>query len=1181
MLMDYGSIRKGDVGLFLQCNSRQPPAQFQWRDYKHTYWVHWQQVELLDTPTRAQPKAVTKVTQTKARDGSAMLWEFGMRASLWMLFSHLRQTWEGSNTANLAATTCLITEALGLVRELPNDTIPNKCATSPHWTAVLHEVCRLLLDVAGPGAAVPADTRDSAIILGLEIAVRTKRLRSLLGASITLLRVARNFDRASEPPFVIKGAVGVLRQLSSYCEQNDDVAEAEQLVATGRDGAEDLNVMDCAVELLRYAARLQPSRTLSARVFTLGDIPNNDANDIDNGESSMSGAPSVWRSVASLSPVQIVAGAKVVLFVTQSGQLFVIGCGRALGLGLGPSGSVSTPIEIQFPDGDIEIAHVSANHHVLACTRDGALYSWGDNARGCLGQGDDAHLDRPKRVDGIGDVVFTSCGESYSAAVTRVAWTYSSSSSSSDDQGSGNLFTWGRASLGRLGHGDRVDQSTPRLVMGLVGSDVTPIDVVQVSCGSGDAHTLVLTRAGRVYSFGDADHGKLGRDRNDATDKPRMIKALEGHRIVKVCAGSSFSMALADTGVLYTFGNAQDYVLGTGSCVGSEKTPVALDLLEDCRITDVSVGDRHVIAVTETADVYAWGKTFVGSAGDNGSNQMPDGQRTLITSPTKIESLSGQGVSSVSAGPNFCILWSSCVLSQVGTTGHFNSDGSPEITSMLKEWVLTANDISEESHQQSSIHCALDLLLSHITKLNRLHKDKCVMETRHLSELSALKSSLVQRALSCPNGHITHLARESLLASWSYIDIDPAEHESLRDAIVQDACGALVNATLRRGARRLLDIYWKLLMPTMLERLEIVLQNYAGLRDRDGTDPDANYLTTLLLGSLLSSDACLPFVFGKPSISLSSEKDLGGSPVDTTVYNKVTETRASLLRLMVMIVEDLASHCRNTIATTAAGAQTPNETICCDANHALVATDRPYRDNLWICNKCEQVGQGCTWHCAACSFDICAQCAPLGPAYVVTWMAVVLPETYQDDLSANDMVNKKDTLLEQMRGRNHEMFAADGTAIGTREECEDLVKLAQNVGLKAELRANIANASGVLPPEMVAAMDVLHSAQSALLASVAFRRSVHDGAVDALTGYAESVFTICGDLLVEADGMAGNRNVREAIMASPVGTILPQFAVGLQCAVFNNVIHSDIDMSPLMNPLETLLFQIDAFNSQW
>ena len=66
-------------------------------------------------------------------------------------------------------------------------------------------------------------------------------------------------------------------------------------------------------------------------------------------------------------------------------------------------------------------------------------------------------------------------GSAYSAAVTS----------------SGELYTWGKGTYGRLGHGSSDDHTHPTLVNALKGHHVT-----YVACGYGDAQTLAATDKG-------------------------------------------------------------------------------------------------------------------------------------------------------------------------------------------------------------------------------------------------------------------------------------------------------------------------------------------------------------------------------------------------------------------------------------------------------------------------------------------------------------------------------------------------------------------------------------------------------------------------------------------------------------------------------------------------------------
>lgn len=165
--------------------------------------------------------------------------------------------------------------------------------------------------------------------------------------------------------------------------------------------------------------------------------------------------------------------------------------------------------------------------HTLALAENGIVYSWGDGDYGKLGHGNCATHKQPERVCGpfMGKTIkYINAGYRHSAAVT-------------DD---GKLYTWGEGDHGRLGHGDSNGRYIPTQVAGLS-------DVGSVACGS--SHTLVVSRDGKtVWSFGSGEHGKLGTGDLGKVYRPQVIEALQSLTIQKVCAGTSFSMALTASG---------------------------------------------------------------------------------------------------------------------------------------------------------------------------------------------------------------------------------------------------------------------------------------------------------------------------------------------------------------------------------------------------------------------------------------------------------------------------------------------------------------------------------------------------------------------------------------------------------------------------------------------------------
>ena len=66
-----------------------------------------------------------------------------------------------------------------------------------------------------------------------------------------------------------------------------------------------------------------------------------------------------------------------------------------------------------------------------------------------------------------------------------------------------------------------------------------------VSVAACEHHSLVLTEAGAVFSFGEGE-GSLGHGDMEEQRTPKVIEALSGERVVAVAAGSQHSLVLTD-----------------------------------------------------------------------------------------------------------------------------------------------------------------------------------------------------------------------------------------------------------------------------------------------------------------------------------------------------------------------------------------------------------------------------------------------------------------------------------------------------------------------------------------------------------------------------------------------------------------------------------------------------------
>jgi alpha-tubulin suppressor-like RCC1 family protein len=117
-----------------------------------------------------------------------------------------------------------------------------------------------------------------------------------------------------------------------------------------------------------------------------------------------------------------------------------------------------------------------------------------------------------------------------------------------------------------LGHGDEENQLTPKVIEALRGERV-------VAVSAGGAHSLVLTEAGAVLSFGDGGEGQLGHGDTDNWSTPKVIEALRGERVVAMEAGGVSSMCALQDGRVFGWGFGDDATLGL-QLTGHQLTPL-------------------------------------------------------------------------------------------------------------------------------------------------------------------------------------------------------------------------------------------------------------------------------------------------------------------------------------------------------------------------------------------------------------------------------------------------------------------------------------------------------------------------------------------------------------------------------------------------------------------------------
>ncbi|RWR76952.1 FYVE zinc finger [Cinnamomum micranthum f. kanehirae] len=348
--------------------------------------------------------------------------------------------------------------------------------------------------------------------------------------------------------------------------------------------------------------------------------------------------PKALESAVVLDVQNIACGGRHAALVTKQGEIFSWGEEAGGRLGHGVDSDVSHPKLIDaLGSTNIELV-ACGEYHTCAVTLSGDLYTWGDGTYnfGLLGHGNEVSHWVPKRVNGPLEgihVSFISCGPWHTAVVTSA----------------GQLFTFGDGTFGVLGHGDRRSVSIPREVESLKG-----LRTVRAACGVWHTAAVVEVMvgtssssncsSGKLFTWGDGDKGRLGHGDKETKLVPTCVAALVEPNFCQVACGHSMTVALTTSGHVYTMGSTVYGQLGNPQADG--KVPIRVEgrLLKNF-VEEIACGASHVAVLTSRTEVYTWGK------GANG--RLGHGDTGDKNSPTLVEALKDKQVKSIACGTNF------------------------------------------------------------------------------------------------------------------------------------------------------------------------------------------------------------------------------------------------------------------------------------------------------------------------------------------------------------------------------------------------------------------------------------------------------------------------------------------------------------------------------------------------
>lgn len=198
----------------------------------------------------------------------------------------------------------------------------------------------------------------------------------------------------------------------------------------------------------------------------------------------------------------------------------------------------------------------------------------------------------------------------------------------------GCVFSWGFGEQYQLGRRINVRFPMSGLVPATFGLRKGIIDI-----GAGADHSFAIHGNGTVYSWGSNNYGQTGIDERNGEDlanilRPQSIDGLAGHgKVTSISGGNHHSIAVTDAGACLTWGRTDTSALGVD--IGTlPENDIVRDEHDKPRIltnatqvpglnaVHAAAGSDHCVAVTREGKAYGWGFGVSGQLGVGGTDDV-------------------------------------------------------------------------------------------------------------------------------------------------------------------------------------------------------------------------------------------------------------------------------------------------------------------------------------------------------------------------------------------------------------------------------------------------------------------------------------------------------------------------------------------------------------------------------
>lgn len=226
--------------------------------------------------------------------------------------------------------------------------------------------------------------------------------------------------------------------------------------------------------------------------------------------------------------VAITAGASHTVVLTSNGVVWAWGQNAGGQIGDGTTMQRNTPVQVSLP-ATVFVAIAGGGSHTLALDSNGAVWAWGSNSYGQLGDGSTLQKNSPVPI-GLSGITAVAAGLNHSVAL----------------KSDGTVWTWGWNFYGQLGDGSTLQKTSPVMLPAISLSGVSAV-------AAGYYSTVALKTDGSVRAWGDNSRGQIGDGTNTQRNIPTSLSVLSGV-FSAVSAGAYHGAALKSDGTIWNWG---------------------------------------------------------------------------------------------------------------------------------------------------------------------------------------------------------------------------------------------------------------------------------------------------------------------------------------------------------------------------------------------------------------------------------------------------------------------------------------------------------------------------------------------------------------------------------------------------------------------------------------------------